>query len=240
VPKIPLVLLPGLVCDEEVWEHQIVALRDIADCLVPDYGERDSLVAMAEQVLEMAPAHFTVAGHSMGGRVAFEIVRRAPERVTRLALMDTRPHPKPGGEAGEKEAAGRYELLEIARTRGMRAMGEKWLPGMLHPSRHADAALTEPILGMIERKTPEIFHAQTRALLGRRDAAPLLQGIACPTLVLCGREDAWSQLSWHEEMARAIPNARLAVIENCGHMATMERPDEVSAAMRNWLTALPF
>jgi len=233
--KIPLVLLPGLLCDEAVWREQMAALADVAECSVADYGKLDSLGAMGEQVLAAAPERFALAGHSMGGRVAFEILRRAPERVIKLALMDTRTHAKPAGEAGEKEAAGRYELLEIARTRGMRAMGEKWMPGMVHPARHTDAALTGAILDMIERKTPEIFEAQIRALLNRPDAAGVVAGVRVPTLVLCGREDGWSQLSWHEEMARVIPGSKLVVVDACGHMSTMERPTEVAGAMRDWL-----
>lgn len=235
--KTPLVLLPGLLCDDTVWREQIAALRDVADCMVVDYGEADSLGEMARIALEAAPERFAVAGHSMGGRVAFEILRRAPERVTRVALMDTRTHAKPEGEAGEREAAARYELLGIARRRGMRAMGEVWMPGMLHPARHSDAALTGAILDMIERKTPEIFEAQIRALLARPDARDVVAAIRVPALVLCGREDAWSALSWHQEMARASAGARLAVIDDCGHMAPMERPAEVARAMRDWLAA---
>ena len=233
--KVQLVLLPGLLCDEEVWREQTSALAGIAECTVADYGMADSIGGMAEGVLASAPGRFAVAGHSMGGRVAFEIVRRAPERVTRLALMDTRMQAKAAGEAGEKEAAGRYELLEIARTRGMRAMGEKWVQGMVHPSRLDDARLIGAILDMFGRKTPDIYAAQIQALLNRPDASPVAPGIRVPTLVLCGREDAWSQVLWHEEMARVIPNARLEVIEKCGHMATMERPAEVARAMRAWL-----
>ena len=236
VPKPPLVLLPGLVCDAEVWRQQIALVADIADCQVVDYGLSDSLEAMAALVLSQAPERFALAGHSMGGRVAMEILRRAPARVTRIALMDTRTHAKPAGEAGEIEAAGRYELLEIARTRGMRAMGERWMPGMIHSDRHSDRALTTAVLEMIGRKTPEIFEAQIRALLNRPDAAGELAQVRVPALVLCGREDGWSQLSWHEEMARVIPGAKLAVVEHCGHMSTMERPVDVARAMRAWLT----
>jgi pimeloyl-ACP methyl ester carboxylesterase len=233
--KPALILLPGLLCDAEVWRHQIPALAAQAESTVADYGTVDSLPAMASHVLANAPPRFALAGHSMGGRVAFEILRTAPERVTHLALMDTRTHAKPEGAVGEKEAAGRYELLEIAKTQGMRAMGERWMPGMIHPARHSDAALTTAILDMIERKTPAVFAAQIQALLNRPDASALLPQIACPTLVLCGRQDGWSQLSWHEEMHRAIPNSQLALIEDCGHMSSMERPAEVSRALSAWL-----
>jgi pimeloyl-ACP methyl ester carboxylesterase len=117
----------------------------------------------------------------------------------------------------------------------MRAMGIQWTQKMVHPDRLSDMLLMEAILEMIERKTPEIYSAQIKALLARPDATPLLTGIKCPTLVLCGRQDAWSGLAQHEFMARMIPDSRLVVIEDCGHMSTMERPAEVAVAMREWL-----
>jgi pimeloyl-ACP methyl ester carboxylesterase len=233
--KPSLILLPGLLCDRTVWEPQLPSLEAFAHCHVADYALADSLGAMAETVLAKAPERFAIAGHSMGGRVAFEILRRAGERVTHVALMDTRTHAKPPGEAGDKEAQGRYELLEMAQARGMRAMAEKWVQGMVHPSRLADAVLMEEILSMFERKSPDIFAAQIQALLGRPDASAVLAGIRVPALILCGREDAWSQLAWHQEMARVVPHAHLEVVEECGHMATLERPTQVARAMVSWL-----
>jgi pimeloyl-ACP methyl ester carboxylesterase len=233
--KIQLVLLPGLMCDATVWLDQIRALEAQADCQVADYGLADSIQSMAGGVLSWAPPRFAIAGHSMGGRVAFEILRLAPERVTHLALMDTRMHPIPAGEAGEKETAGRYALLEIAEKQGVRAMGEKWVQGMVHPDRLNDTALITSILDMFERKTADIFARQQNALIHRPDAAPVARAIRLPTLVLCGRQDSWSQPEWHEEMARVIPGSRLEVIENAGHMATMEQPGPVSRAMSTWL-----
>jgi pimeloyl-ACP methyl ester carboxylesterase len=117
----------------------------------------------------------------------------------------------------------------------MRFMGEDWVQPMVYPSRRSDRELMDKILDMIERKTPAHFEAQVRALLGRPDARPLLPGIACPTLVLCGREDSWSPLAQHEEMAELIPMSRLVALAACGHMSTLEKPAEVSAAMREWL-----
>ena len=233
--KIPLVLLPGLMCDRTVWESQIQALSDIADSTVAEYGLLNSLRAMAEHVLKTAPARFAVAGHSMGGRVAMEIFRQAPQRVSHICLMDTRHHPLPRGEAGEKERAGRMALLEVARQKGPRIMGEEWVKGMVHPDRLTDKPLIDAILDMFARKTAQIFEAQQTALLNRPDAGPLMREIHCPALVLCGRDDGWSTLEWHEAMARDIPGAKLAVIDRCGHMSTMERPLEVSQAMRVWL-----
>ena len=230
-----LLLLPGLLCDDTVWQAQCIALADIADCRVPVYRTLDSIGAMAEHVLATAPlGPFALAGHSMGGRVALEVLRRAPERVLRLALLDTGFQALAGGEVGEKERAGRYQLLALARSQGMRAMGAQWARGMVHPERLGDAVFEE-ILQMIARNTPDMFEAQIRALLGRPDATVLLPQIRCPALLLCGRDDAWSPLARHEEMHAAIFGSRLEVIEKSGHMTTMERPDAVSVALRNWL-----
>ena len=233
--KLPLVLVPGLLCDDAVWQPQTTALAAIADITIADHGLLDSLGAMAEALLTHAPERFALAGHSMGGRVAFEVIRRAPERVLALAILDSAYAPLPHGAAGEKEIAGRQRLVALARNAGMRFMGQDWLQPMVHPSRRSDRELMNTILDMIERKTPDHFEAQVRALLGRPDARPLLSRIACPTLVLCGREDSWSPLAQHEEMAELIPASRLVALAECGHMSTLEKPAEVSAAMRQWL-----
>lgn len=232
---IDLVLVPGLLCDSTVWEQQARALGAFTTIQITDHGKLDSLAKMAEAILERAPARFALAGHSMGGRVAFEVLRRAPERVIAVALMDTAYAPLSPGREGKAEAMGRYALLEVARTRGMRAMASDWVKNMVHPDRLQDAPLIESILTMMERKSPDIFAAQIKALLERPDAAPLLANIRCPALVLCGRQDAWSTLPRHEEMAQRIPGSRLVVIEDCGHMSTMERPEAVTDALRNWL-----
>ena len=234
-----LVLLPGLLCDQTVWQHQIDGIQDLANSSCVDYGTADSLVEMAKLVLRQAPPAFALAGHSMGGRVALEVCRLAPERVLRVALFDTGYLAKPAGEPGEREAQGRYALLAISKQEGMRAMAEQWLPPMLHPSRHTDASLVEEIISMIARKTPEIHAAQTKALLDRPDASELLATIRCPSLLLTGEQDSWSPPSAHAAMAAAIPNSTLVVIPECGHMATMERPEAVTAAMRDWLAAPP-
>jgi pimeloyl-ACP methyl ester carboxylesterase len=212
------------------------ALKSVTNIQVADHGELDSLSAMAEAILAKAPARFAVVGHSMGGRVALEVVRRAASRVTGLALMDTGYAPIPAGVAGEKEAAGRHELLDVARQSGMRAVGERWLRiPMIHPARLQERKLVQAILQMFERRTPEQFAAQVRALLRRPDATQLLPMISCPALVLCGQDDAWAPLSTHRVMAQLIPHSTLVSIPECGHMCTMERPDEVSAALGTWL-----
>jgi pimeloyl-ACP methyl ester carboxylesterase len=233
-----LLLLPGLVCDAEVWEHQANTLSDITAISIADYDASASIEEMAQVALEAAPESFALAGHSMGGRVAFEIFRCVPERVLALAIMDTGSDKWMPGEAGELEKAKRAGFVETARTRGMRAMARDWIQGMVHPDRLTDGLLIASIIDMLARKTPEVFAAQNKALVERPEATSLLPTIRCPTLVLCGREDAWSPVGRHIEMAKLIPSSKFVAIEKSGHMSTMERPEEVTAAMIDWLHSL--
>lgn len=236
VSREPLLLLPGLICDQTVWQQQIDVLSDIADCTCPDYGLLDSLPAMAEAALRIAPERFSVAGHSMGGRIALEIYRRAPERVTRIALLNTGYLPLSAGTAGEQETRSRSDLVALAKSQGMRAMLQKWLPPMIDSRRINDTALVNSIMDMMARKTPDIFAAQERALLARPDATPVLEQIQCPALLLTGREDAWSPPAQHAAMAAKIPGSQLVIVPDSGHMSPMEQPAAVSAAFRAWLT----
>ena len=233
-----LVLVPGLLCDAAVWEPQRAALAGRAELVVADHGSLDSLAAMATRVLDAAPGRFAIAGHSMGGRVAFEVLRQAPARVAGLALLDTACHPLAPGAAGEQERHGRLALLALARRAGMRAMAREWVQGMVHPLRLGDRPLIDAILDMLGRKTPDIFAAQIHALLGRPDASGLLGAIQCPTLVLCGAQDAWALPQGHRDMAAAIGGSTLSEVPGCGHMAPMEKPAEVAAALGAWLDRL--
>lgn len=230
----PLLFLPGLLCDDAVWQQEIAALGSRARCIVPDYGSASSISAMATSVLDDAPPRFALVGHSMGARVALEIMRAAPTRVTRLALLDTGLDPLPSGEAGERERAQRHALLSTAKKDGMRAMGAQWARGMVHPD-HVGAPVFEAILAMIGRKTPQIFEAQITALLGRPDARAVFAGIEVPTLLACGRQDAWSPLARHEQMHAMLQGSTLVVIEHSGHMTPMEQPAAVTAALMAWL-----
>lgn len=257
-----LLLLPGLLCDRASWDAVASRLEPVAECRVPEYSGERSLGAMAERVLEtashgrsedavppggktasrasggsMPPAKFALAGHSMGGRVALEVLRRAPARVTRIALLDTGYRSRPDGSAGETERQDRLALLALARTKGMRAMGREWMRAMVHPARLQDPSLVEAILAMIERQSPDRYAAQIDALLDRPDVSELLRTIAVPALVACGREDRWSPPAQHEEIAARIPGARLALFDDCGHMAPMERPEAVARELEAWLGA---
>lgn len=235
----PLLLLPGLICDQTAWQQQIDALHDIAVCTCADYGSLDSLVAMAVALLRTAPERFSIAGHSMGGRVALQVYRLAPHRVTRIALLNTGSSPRAAGEAGEEEARQRGELVALAQSQGMLAMLRQWLPPMIAPHRINDTVLVNSILEMMSRKTPEIFAAQVRALLARPDATAVLDQIHCPALVLTGQEDGWSTPAQHAAMAAKIAGSNLVIVPHCGHMSMLEHPAEVSAALRDWLSQPP-
>ncbi len=233
-----LLLVPGLMCDATSW-GTVPALLSGVDCRVVDHGTADSLTRMAEQLLEGAPQRFALAGHSMGGRVALEVMRMAPERVTHLALLDTGHLPKAAGAAGDEEVRKRMALLGMAREQGVRAMAREWVKGMVAPNRLGDQPLIESILDMFERKSADIFERQLRALIQRPDATPVLQQIRVPTLVLCGELDAWSPPAQHQAMAdcMAVPPA-LVTVADCGHMAMQEQPAAVAQAMRQCLSAM--
>ncbi len=229
-----LLLLPGLLCDEALWAHQTAHLADLADIQVADFAAgdppQDSLGEMARRALAAAPERFALAGLSMGGYVAQEIMRQAPERVTRLALLDTSPL----ADTPEQRRR-RQGLMALARTGKFRGVTEKILPMFLPEDRLGDKALTGEIMAMAERVGREAFLAQQQAIQDRPDSRPDLAKVTCATLVVCGRLDALTPLARAEEIADAVPGAALVVIENCGHMATMERPEAVTALMRYWL-----
>ncbi len=230
VERQTLFLLPGLLCDHSVWTAQAADLAAVADIRIADFWGCDSIGAMAARVLADAPPRFAVAGHSMGARVALEVVRQAPDAVVRLALLDTGIHPARPGEAEQRQA-----LIDLAHREGMAALAARWLPPMVHPDRARDAALMAPLTEMVCRATPRIFAGQQRALLERPDTAPALAAVRCPVLVACGRQDQWSPLAQHETIVAALPGATLAVIEDSGHMAPVEQPGPVTGLLRAWL-----
>ena len=229
--KTPLVLLPGLLCDAALWRGQVAGLVDVADCSVADLTRDDSLVAMARRVLQAAPPQFALAGLSMGGYCAFEVMRQAPQRVTRLALLDT------SARADTPEQISRRRgLIELAENGEFKGVTPRLLPLFIHPDRLNDKALTGAVTAMAERVGRDAFLRQQKAIIGRVDSRASLANIKCPTLVLCGREDQLTPLALHEEMVPLIAGVRLDVIDHCGHLSTMERPEAVTAELRQWLT----
>ena len=226
----PLVLLPGLLCDGALWRHQTARLGDAAAFTMGDFTHDDSIEAMARSVLIEAPETFALAGHSMGGYVALEIMRQAPGRVTRLALIDTSARPDTPEQTGRRGG-----LIDLAQMGEFKGVTPRLLPLLIHPDRLGDEELTGTVMAMTERTGKEAFLRQQNAIMKRIDSRPHLAAIRCPTLVLCGRQDEVTPLEAHQEMADAIPQASLVIVEDCGHMATLEQPDAVSAALRAWL-----
>ena len=228
--RIPLLLLPGLLCDEALWRPQIEDLADIADLRVADLSQDDSGTGMARRALAAAPPEFALAGLSMGGYVAQEIMRQAPERVLRLALLDTNSR----ADTAEQTAR-RRGLIELSEKGEFKGVTPRLLPLLVHPARIEDEPLTRIILGMAEHIGKDAFLRQQKAIMTRPDGREDLRRIHCPTLVLCGRQDALTPLALHEEIASLVPGAELTVLEDCGHLSTLEKPRSVNAALRRWL-----
>jgi pimeloyl-ACP methyl ester carboxylesterase len=218
-----------------VWAPQIPALSELGEVHVAELWGLRSFPDMARKVLEeTGDRPLAVVGHSMGARVALEMWRLAPERIARLALLSTGFHgPRP------EERAKRMALVELGQREGMAAVAARWLPPMLHPDRARGGKLMAELTAMVCRATPESFEGQQIAGLERPDATDYLARIACPTLVLVGRQDGWSPVPQHEEMARRIPDAELVVVEDSGHMVSVEQPEAVTAALLHWLQRPP-
>ncbi len=227
--KRPLLLLSGLLCDATLWSDIPARLADVADVRVLSFRGFTSISQMAEHVLASAPEHFALAGHSMGGRVALEVMRTAPQRVSALALLNTGIHAVRDGEPQS-----RSRLLRLAYEHGMSALAAEWLPPMLAVGPRK-AELMARLVVMVERSTPDSYAGQIKALLKRPEAATVLPTINVPTLLLSGSEDTWSPVSQHETMRRRIPHATLFEVHGAAHMAPVERPDAVALALREWL-----
>lgn len=230
--RTPLVLAAGLLCDDTVWQPIADLLADVADVTMVDFIGLNSIGAMADKLLRVAPPRFALVGHSMGARVALEAWARGSDRIDRLAMLNTGIHPRAAGEA-EKRAV----LVDLARREGIAAAGRAWLPPMMGKQGLADAALIARLEAMIARSTPDSFAGQIKALVERPDAEAALATVTVPTLLLSATEDQWSPPAQHEAMFAYVPHARLVVIQGAGHMAPVEQPEAVAAALRAWLLA---
>jgi pimeloyl-ACP methyl ester carboxylesterase len=229
---IPLILVPGLGADARMWAPQVAALGGRTAIAVTDATQRaETIAAMAAAILAAAPERFALAGASMGGYVALEVMRQAPARVARLALLNTSAR----ADSPEQRAA-REALIATAQRSGVDAAVTARIPLTVHPSRRDDADFLALFYAMQRDAGATTYVRQMRAAMGRVDSRPLLPSIACPTLVLGGREDALLPIELSIEMAQAIPGARLVVIEDCGHCANLERPEAANAALAEWLT----
>jgi pimeloyl-ACP methyl ester carboxylesterase len=229
----PLLLLPGLLCDARLWRDALPALAGLAAPRVADLTRSDSLAGMAADALALmadVPV-FALAGLSMGGYVALEIMRQAPARVSRLALLDTSARADT-----PEQTARRRGLIELSAKGEFRGVTPRLLPLLVHPAR-VESPLAAEVMAMAERVGPAAFLRQQTAIMHRPDARPQLGAIAVPTLVACGDADALTPPELHAEMAARIPGARLHHFAGAGHLPPMETPGPVGAALAEWLAA---
>jgi pimeloyl-ACP methyl ester carboxylesterase len=232
MPQTPnLLLLPGLLCDERLWRDQVAALGGAVACLVADTTLDDNLADMAARALAAAPQRFALAGLSMGGYLAFEILRQAPDRVTRLALLDTSARPDTPEQARRRRA-----LMALTRTGLFKGVTPRLLPQLVHPD-NLSVPIGQAVIEMAERLGRDVFLRQQAAILGRPDSRPDLPGIRLPTLVAVGEADALTPPALAAEIAAGIPGAALHQIPGCGHLPPMEAPAATTALLRDWLGA---
>lgn len=227
--RFPLLMLPGLLCDQRLWRDQARDLGDIAEPTIPDLTLDDSLSAMARRVLDAAPERFALAALSMGGYVAFEILRQQPERVTRLALVDTSAALDSPQRVTQRLAG--IKSLEHGRFFGVTS---RMLPQLVH-ARHVHGPIGKEVQAMAKRVGGDAFLRQQNAILNRPDSRPLLASINVPTLVAVGDSDILTPPSDAEEMHRRIAGSTYYVFAACGHLPPMEVPDETTQLLRRWL-----
>ena len=226
----PFLLLPGLLEDSDGFEHQLSHLGQSRTCAVADLTASDSIAGMARDALKEAPGgKFALAGHSMGGYVALEIMRQAPERVERLALLNTNSRPDTA-----ESTENRRRLMALA-EKDFPAVIQALTQRVVGKDALADPNITGTIGAMALATGKEAFARQQRAIIGRIDSRPHLPAIRCPALVVAGRDDAIMPVELLEEMAQRIPDSRLAVIERCGHTPSLERPEELTELLVSWL-----
>ena len=226
-----LLLVPGLMCDAALWAPQVDALSDLADVRVVDVSSGETMAEMADLVLTEVPGPFALAGLSMGGYVCFEVVRRAPDRVQRLALLDTSARADT-----TEQTEHRQKVVDQVQTGGLaEAMDAAW-PAMVTQARRSDEGLKAVFDAMAGRLGADVFAREQRAVMERADSRSLLAQIDCPTLVLCGADDALTPPELHAEMSEGIKGSVLVQVPQCGHLSTLDCPEPVSQAMRSWLT----
>ncbi|WP_046865277.1 alpha/beta hydrolase [Microvirga massiliensis] len=231
MPKDPLVLVPGLGCTAALFEPQIARLSPERSILVADHTRDESIAAIAERLLETAPERFALAGLSMGGYVALEVLRQAPARVARLALLDTSARPDT-----DEARANRRNLIQLAKQGHLDEIHAALWPRLVAPAHQADERLEEIVRRMLQETGPDAFIRQQTAIMGRADSRPFLPSTEIPTLVLVGAEDLITPQEIAREMAEAIEWASLVVVPGSGHLSSLEAPEAVGEALREWLS----
>jgi pimeloyl-ACP methyl ester carboxylesterase len=225
-----IVLVPGLNCSARLYAEQVPALWGSGPVTIADHRRDDSVGAIAARILATAPPRFALVGLSMGGYITLAIVREAPERVARLALLDTSARPDT-----PEQSERRHSMIALAEGGRFAEVADLLFPVFVHRDRHGDEALRRIVRTMAEETGPDAFVRQQRAIMTRPDCRPLLKSIRCPTLVLVGDGDALTPPVLSEEIAAGIAGARLVRVPDCGHLSTLERPDAVNRALLEWL-----
>ncbi|WP_315735960.1 MULTISPECIES: alpha/beta fold hydrolase [unclassified Bradyrhizobium] len=227
---LPLVLVPGLISSPRIYAPVIPALWRLGPVMVANHVRDDSMAAIARRILAEAPPRFALAGHSMGGYIAFEIMRQAPERVGRLALINTQARPDT-----PEASARRRTMITRAKEGDYHGVVDELFSGFVHPSRQDDPRLRQLVHDMAEEVGVIGFVRQLTAIMSRPDSRPTLTAIRCPTLVLTGDTDNTIPNSLSKEMADGIDGSWLVVLENCGHLPQPEQPEETAQALMEWL-----
>lgn len=230
---LPLLLLPGSLCTGMLFHAQISAFKDDREVVVADFSNCDSIEAMATKVLMEAPAEFALAGLSMGGIVAFEIFRQAPERIKRIALLDTNPR----GELPENVPVRQEQINTVAQggAESLRTLvSQQLMPKYAFDSEQL-LKLEPLVMEMALEVGTDEFINQWRALASRADSWSTLKDICCPTLILCGIHDALCSEKLHRDMAQEIKHAKLEIIQEAGHLSTLDAPEQVNSALQDWL-----
>jgi pimeloyl-ACP methyl ester carboxylesterase len=230
--SLPVVLVPGLNCSARLYAEQIPALWRFGPVTVADHTRDDSIAAIARRILAVAPPLFALAGLSMGGYIAFEILREAPQRVAKLALMDTGARPET-----TEQTARRQGPMAMARAGNLIEVADESLVFFVHPNRHGDVALRDTVRAMAEETGAQAFLRQQQAIMTRPDSRPGLSVIACPTLVLVGEQDRGTPPELAREIAAGIAGSHLVIVPDCGHLSTIERPQAVTKALIEWMQA---
>jgi len=228
--SLPVVLIPGLLLTPQLYALQLEALWADAPVLLANHTRADSMAELARGILAQAPPRFALVGLSMGGYIAFEILRQAPERVARLALLDTAARPDT-----PDITAGRRTNMQLAQSGRLAEVVDALIPRLVHPSRVTDA----PLLDVIRRMGAQVgvagYLRQQAAIIARPDSRPMLKDIRCPTLVLVGDADQLTPPERAQEIAAGVRGAELVIVPECGHLSTLERPELVTRALRSWL-----
>ncbi len=228
--SLPVVLIPGLLLTPQLYAPQLEALWANASVVLANHTRADNMAELARGILAQAPPRFALVGLSMGGYIAFEILRQAPERVARVALLDTAARPDT-----PDISAGRRTNMQLAQRGRLGEVVDSLIPRLVHTSRVHDAQLVELIHRMGEQVGVAAYVRQQTANIARPDSRPMLKDIRCPTLVLVGDADQLTPPDRSQEIAAGVPGAELVVVPECGHLSTIERPELVTRALRTWL-----